>query len=257
MIFGLLGAGLSIFGGLSQARMQRNQANFNRMIAESNAGFNLRAEMDALQLDEIQSQMALQDAQFNYFIVEKEIEARQENALRLRQFAEARTTASREEIRRKRADFERFQSSQRSSIAASGVTEQGSPLELLVETAGKAELALDEMQREINYERRDLIDRAYMEERDAGVAGIMANLSLKQSGFGNEMAAVSRNMQRVNANQRYEIAKTGAAYQQAQGYAQSRATLYQAGGSLLSSVSSWLGQRDRENYLGMSKGFLR
>lgn len=254
MIFGLIGAGFSLLGGLSQARMQRQQADFNRMIAESNAGFNLRAEMDALQLDEIQSQMAYQDAQFNYFIVEKEIEARQENALRLRQYADARTTASREVIRRKRADFDRFQASQRSAIAASGVTEQGSPLELLVETAGKAELALDEMQREVNYERRDLLDRAYLEERDAGVAGVMANLSLQQAGFGNEMAEVSRNMQRVNANQRYQIAKTGAVYQQAQGYAQARATMYQTGASLLNSVSSWLGQRDRANYLGMSNG---
>lgn len=53
---------------------------------------------------------------------------------------------ARENIARERSRNRRFQSSQRAALAKSGITEAGSPLEVLGETAGQIELsALDAM----------------------------------------------------------------------------------------------------------------
>lgn len=55
---------------------------------------------------------------------------------------------SRENIRRKREENKRYASTQRARFASSGVTEQGSPLEVMAETAALLEMDAQEVNRQ-------------------------------------------------------------------------------------------------------------
>ena len=94
------------------------------------------------------------------------------NANAIRGDAEARTRASEQNIISTRADQERFQSTQRSMMSASGLVDStGSPLDLLADTASAHQMELAEMQYQTELERRQLFreaDMTAMSGLDAG-----------------------------------------------------------------------------------------
>lgn len=80
----------------------------------------------------------------------------------------------RESIRRRRKDNVRVMGRARARLGKAGVTEQGSPLEVMAETAGALELAALDERRAINAEASRLRSSAGMalwEGKQAGVAG--------------------------------------------------------------------------------------
>ena len=250
-LIGAASTGLNFFGQRSQARQAEENAKYNAAVSRINAQFDLGAELSALKIERMQNEARFAEAQLNHTLAKSEAESRIQNAERLRQFGEVRTHKSREAIRRRRRDFERFQGTQRARIGGSGVTEQGSPLELLAETAGEIELSLAEMQRESFYEDIEIQNAATLEERDGRLQGVLANAELDAAGNSLAVSQIVSGINESAAQYRYSSAVSAA------GLGLSGASSYASGqrlasyGTLLSGAASWIGQRSRARYTGM------
>lgn len=251
-LLGLIGAGASLYGQNKSAKAQERAGQYNATIARANAKFDLEAELAAIAGDSLLADMQYAEAQSAYRLSKLEAKMRAEDADRLRLFAEARTDASREEIRRQRLANERFSGSQRARIGASGVIEEGSPLELLAETAGKMELALEEMHRQANYDRSAAYDEAGQIERESGVASILADAELDGAAFRRSSTLRALETDRNSALNRYVSTNAAANLGVATASAQAAATRLSSAGTLLSGVGTWASQRNTAKYQGMN-----
>jgi len=82
------------------------------------------------------------------------------NAKVLENEAAAKADERAEMTRRERIKNRRLQGRQRTMIAKAGVTESGSPLELMAETAGELELGILDINREMEAKRSRLFNKA-------------------------------------------------------------------------------------------------
>lgn len=250
LILGAASTGLQFAGQRKAANAQESNAEFNAAIGKVNAEFDLLSELEALKIERLQADTQYSEAQLNYSFAKAEAQSRIENANRLKQFAEARTAESREGIRRKRLDFERFQSTQRARVGASGVTEQGSPLEVFAETAGKIQLALNEMQRDASNERGEVMNRAEFEARDGRLQGVFAKAGLDSAKNIRNTSLIVNDINRSTAQYQYQASLTNAAFGLQSGRDQARGTRLSSVGTLLSGASSWVGNYKNSQYLG-------
>lgn len=125
--------------GMLNADMQRRQADYQNKVALR------QAEMDALQLN-IQAGLQRKRAEV------------------LRQTAEINDATGRENIRRRRLEFERFRATQRSRYAKSGVVLAGTPVAVLAETAANMELEIQDMLVASENRSRSLLNEAAVED---------------------------------------------------------------------------------------------
>lgn len=144
------GAVMSYSAQKQASAQQASIANMNARLQQQNARFS--------------AQMAQIQGATNEALLKKEAESQRNNALSLRKFAEARASQDRENTRRTRDDHLRFQAVQRAKIAKSGVMEAGSPLDVLAETAGRMELALQDAHYQSNLGLAEGYRQAQLEE---------------------------------------------------------------------------------------------
>lgn len=142
--------GIALYSANEQAASQRAIADYNRQIAEQNAQVERNAAIAQAQANQYNAQVALRAAD------EKDRQSR-EQAARLRQ------------------QRDRLLGLQRSQYAASGVTEQGSPLAVLADTYTQGEMAAVDVRRQGYEEARAQraaaqyqLDTAMWEEKTAG-----------------------------------------------------------------------------------------
>lgn len=98
-----VGTGVAVYGQMQQAKTAKKVGEYTAQTAEANAKATAEAAEYNAQLAEVQALQTEMD--------------------------------SRENIRRKRLENSRYQKSQRARFAKAGVTEEGSPLEVMAETA--------------------------------------------------------------------------------------------------------------------------
>lgn len=183
-IVSLVGAGVSAASQWSQAKAQERIAKFNFAVEQSNARLAMLSQLGAIQQQRAASAVALRQAEINFALAQSEAAARDANAARIRQAADARAAGSREEIRRKQIEFAKFKAMQRARIAGSGVVEStGSPLEMLAETAGQMQLAVEEMHAQANIDRSTAYNEAEMESFGARLmrAGASSQFAISQA----------------------------------------------------------------------------
>lgn len=246
MAIGAAGLGLKLIGGGLSFLSQRNQASaaadvtrFNASQQASDARMNFMAQNAAIEQQGLAAEIQQRQAEANYQISLAEASARDRNAKLIAMQAEARTGDSREAIRRKRVEYEKFKASQRSQIAASGVVaSEGSPLELLADTAGEMEVSIQELHRGADLQRTAGLEASRME-------GFAADLqrSGASSAFASASAASGLAMSRVGLDQAINRSQFGANMAQTNitrmvGMSQSRGMNKAAFGSLLSSAGS-------------------
>lgn len=111
-----VGAGLSAYGQIQQGKTAKAIGNYNAAINDQNA------------------QETANTAAYNAALAEQD-------ALQVEMDA-------RENIVRKRAENKRYQGAQRARFAKAGVTEEGSPLEVMAETAALLEMDAQEINRQ-------------------------------------------------------------------------------------------------------------
>jgi hypothetical protein len=143
-----VGTGVAVYGQVQQAKTAKKVGEYNAKTAEENA----KATAEA--------------AEYNAL-------AQEEQALQTEM-------DSRENIRRKRLENRRFQSTQRARFAKAGVTEEGSPLEVMADTAALLEMDAQEVNRQAQIEAARLRAGA-RETRRTGL--FQSDQFTKQAGF--------------------------------------------------------------------------
>lgn len=252
-----VGTGISVAGGLSQARRANSLAQYNALAQTQNAREQQQAAMLNAAMMRQQSGYTAAQARMNDALAQSEAQARFNNAQTLRNQAEAQTSADRENIKRTQLEQSRFTGSQRASIAGSGVVESGSPLEILAESAGDMQAALNEQQYQSELGRRQTLGRASLEQFGGEMARSHAGIDL-WSGL------AEANLQKQSA--RLEEQRGASLYRQGQrqaeitrmgGAADAQGARYGAYGSLFSGLgqigsqwSSWSNARGGYGGLG-------
>jgi len=117
---GAVGTGVAVYGQMQAAKTAKKVGEYNATVDEQNAQETARAAEYNAKLQENQALQAEMDANEN--------------------------------IRRKRLENQRYQSTQRARFAAAGVTEEGSPLIVMAETAKLLEMDAQEVNRQAQVE---------------------------------------------------------------------------------------------------------
>lgn len=201
---------LSAAGSLFGAAQRRRTAALNYDLQTQNAAAQYASTQASLKLQSTANQAALDRALFNADLMEKDAEIRAENAERLRAYAKARTESGREAMRRQRRSFDRFQSTQKATFAASGVANSGSVFDVLADTAGEIQIALQDQADRIQFERDENLNRASNEGMAAERQRLGAQYSRldAQSAFNLNQAATS--IGRINSISQYNSNLFGA-----------------------------------------------
>lgn len=201
-----IGAGISALSGFSSSSQTRATGAVNYGIAGSNAALMRSTELAALDLDRSRSLVELDNVRMNTQIALLDAQAREQNAARIRSFGEATTDKSREAIRRQRREFNRFQGRQEAIIGKSGVAFTGSAIDVLAESAGQMELALNDMRDEANARRTETMNQAELESFAGRQIELSARSTLASAQAGNALNASAVHFGKLAANQRYSTA---------------------------------------------------
>ncbi|HEY1082216.1 MAG TPA: hypothetical protein VGE29_08140 [Prosthecobacter sp.] len=128
LLVGAIGAGLSYYSSNQQAAAQERISNLNFQAQMQSA--NQQMELSKLQYDT------------NQKLYKQQVDQQENNALAMRDQADAADRAARDNASRTRGDYERMKAAQRARMAKSGIAEAGTPLDVLAETAGEMALAV-------------------------------------------------------------------------------------------------------------------
>lgn len=153
----VIGAGVSAYGQYQSGKTQA-------AIAAMNAKEQERQAANTLRTLEAQSRMQSAQAEINFKMRKAEADARLSNAQQLELQGQQQDAINRANMRKRREDFARQQSEQRTAIAASGLVEaSGTPLDLLAETAAAIQQDANEQQFTAEQQRRTIFREADME----------------------------------------------------------------------------------------------
>lgn len=139
-----------------QGKNEQTIANYNARIQQENA----RMQMLGMQAAAAQQKAA---AEANFRLAQGEANARFANADVMEANALIRDRINRINLAARREEMARRQAEQRAQIAASGVLETGTPLDLEVETAATIQKDQEEQFWGMENERRTLFNEASME----------------------------------------------------------------------------------------------
>lgn len=246
-----VGTGLNLLGGASRANAYEETAAANYEIDVFNATQQRLNTLTEIRLQGTGNKIALSAARANLSLALADAKARDRNANRLRLFAEARTSQGREAIRRQVRAFEEFQGRQQASVAASGVTMSGSPLEVMAETEANFKLAIQDMNDQTLFERKQALDSATLEQFGANQDRLGARIDMGMARRGANLARTAGQLARSQAKTAFQSALMSAELAKLSG--QDAATGQRLGNvsTLLSGVGGFLQRRDESNYLGM------
>ena len=251
-LLGAIGTGLQVGGGLFGASSRRKTAETNFQINQLNAGIDRENNLAGIAIEEARTEISFLQAQTNAKLALLDAEARDRNADRIRLFAEARTKSGRQALRRQRMEFDRFESSQLAAVAASGVETGGSPMEVMAESAGQMQLAMQDLANSVNQERTRSIDEAILEQFGAAQERTAANAGLRDANIGKQLQLSSLDIARDQADSRYASSLFGAQAQRASQFDTARAQTIGAASSLFAGIGGWRNQNERRNFRAIS-----
>lgn len=209
--------GISMYGQQQQATQAQRIASYNAKIQQQNA--------------DIQAKLATYQAQQNRQLALAQYQQGQNNAKTLENQAAAEEAQGREKARRMREQQDKLLATQRARYAASGVTNEGSPLAVLADTARLTELNIQDTAHEAELNRQQDLHKADLERFQSGFSLIDASLQQYQG-------AASEAGRRIAYRQADLTRLAGDA--QAQAYRiESASTLVSGIGSMASQVSSY------------------
>lgn len=239
----LIGTGISAYAGIRASQSQESIARYNLALQQQQAGFSRQAGLAQAAATQQQARLMAAQAQLNASMATAEGNARIANARRIRQGAAAQTEVDRENDRRTRLKQLRFLAGQRASIAASGTTEQGSPLEASMETLDVFRQDRDDMFRDANIRYQGAMNDASIEEFGGKLqkAGAGANLSIGLAEA--DLRSQAGQLQSYSTEARYRAEQAQARIDYMGGMATSRGTALSAFGGLLGGLGSAYGQR--------------
>jgi len=248
-----VGSSLGILGQLGSANLYDQISELNYQADLSNANAQRSSTLTGLRLDRIGIGIQKTAAQTNLRLALAETEAQRRNAERLRSFAEAKTSTSRESIRRKMRTFDEFRSSQRAAVAASGVTASGSALEVMAESAAQFRLAVQDEHDQANFDRNATLDQATMMELDSNRGAVRARADFGISQRGARLSSAAIRLGRLGAQTAFQSARMQAEIRRMSGADQAQGQRLGAVSTALSGVGGFIDNKFTSNYLGMGK----
>ena len=232
-VIAIVGAGVSAYGQYTQGKSQDAIAQFNALNQEKQA----RAELLSVQT---QAALQRQEAETNFKLRQAEANARNNNADALENQAVQQDGVNRINLDKRREAYQRTQSAQRASLAASGAAESvGTPLDILAETAAKIQTDLEEQNYATEIQRWTLLEEASRERFGGKLALAGATLD-KDSG----LAAAA--LGDASARSGFLADLRGAELTRLTGKAAARASRYDAAGTLLSGAGSAAGAYNKK-----------
>lgn len=228
LVASLVGAGISAYGQYQTGKTQE-------AIAAANAATQTRNAQMALMAQQAQAAMARNQAAANFQLRSQEAQARFNNAASMENKALSTDMVARENARKRAEDMARMQSQQRAAIAASGVVESsGTPLDLLVETAGIIQRDREEAAWSHEIERRTLLREAQMERLGGQFA--LAGATLDRNS-----ALAEASLRGAAGRANYLSGLREAEITRLTGSAAGKAATWNAAGTLLSGIASSAG----------------
>ncbi len=223
-----VGTGMSMYGQQQQAANARRIGAYNAAIEEQNAAIQAMMTQYQYSMDAARAQ-----AQYDVGMMNAQSVANQVPGIEAQ---------SREQTKRLREQQEAILGQQRAQYGHSGVTVEGSPLEVLADTARKTELSIQDEAYKAELARRDKLRQAELMRYDAG----FSLLDVAQAKYMGQLAGITKQIGYQGAN----LTRMKAA-SEAQGYQmQSYATLVSGLGSAASTASSGLGNYAQIRQLG-------
>lgn len=256
-----VGTGVSVISGLSQARRANSLAQYNALAQTQNARSQQQASLLQAAMMRQQAGYTAAQARMNNALAESEAQARFNNAQTLRNQAEGQTSADRENIKRTQLEQARFTAQQRADIAGSGVVESGSPLEILAESAGDMQAALNEQHYQSELQRRQTYGRAALETFGGQLAKSHAGVDLWSGLAEANLQKQSAQLQEQTGSSLYRQGLRQAEIIRMGGAADAAGARYGAYGSLFSGLgqigsqwSSWSNARGGYGGSGFGTG---
>lgn len=231
-VLSAIGAGIGVVGQIAGASNRRHTANINHMIDMGNAHVERENTLAGIAISAIQNRLMLSSAETAFGLAQGENAVRTRNADRLRRFAETRTKEGRAGIRRSLRDFEAFTGRQQATVAASGVSFEGSVLDVLADSAGQMQRTIQDLTAEISAERENTLDSALIEEYTASSQLIGARAEYDGAMSAGRVNEMAQTLARINADQQFNARKFGAEISRNQARDQSRGQMMGAAGSL-------------------------
>lgn len=231
----VVGAVVSVVGAGVSAYGQYQAGQQSAAIAELNAQQQERqAELQALSM-ETQAKIQKNTAEANFRLRTAEAQARMNNAKQVEGQALGQDRVNRDNLIKRRQEFERMQGTQRASIAASGLVESaGTPLDLLAETAAKIQQDQEEQHFAGEVQRRTLFSEA-ANERLGG------RLALAGATLDRDSSVAEASLKSSIGKAEYLAGLRQAEITRMTGSAAATAGMYNAGATLLSGVGSAVG----------------
>lgn len=251
LILSAIGAGLNAIGGYNRADAYEQISQANYGIDVFNATQQRLNTLTEIRLQNTGNKIALSSARANFSLAMADAKARDRNADRLRLFAEARTSQGREAIRRQVRAFEEFQGRQQATVAASGVTMSGSPLEVMAEGEANFKLAIQDMNDQTLSERKQAMDSATLEQFGANQDRLGAQMDMNMARRGSMLARTAGQLARSQAKTAFQSAIMSAELEKLSGFDSAAGQRFGVVSSLLSNTGNFLQLRDQSNYLGM------
>lgn len=246
-----VGAGLNAIGGFNRADSYEQIAQANYGIDVFNATQQRLNTLTEIRLQNTGNKIAFSAARANFSLAMADAKARDRNADRLRLFAEARTSQGREAIRRQVRAFEEFQGRQQTTVAASGVTMSGSPLEVMAEGEANFKIAIQDLNDQTLSDRKQAMDSATLEQFGANQDRLGAQMDLSMARRGSLLARTAGQLARSQAKTAFQSAIMSAELEKLSGFDSAAGQRFSTVGSLLSSTGKFMQLRDQSNYLGM------
>jgi len=209
-LLGAAGKAVGIFGQLGAADQREEIAAMNFQIESQNATVQRQQTNQSLSFKALGNSLQHRTTQLNAQLALGDADMMDRNANRMREFAELKTKEGREAVRRRRRQFEAFQSTQQSVIGSSGVDMSGSALDVLVDTAGQMAIAIEDMHDSIAFERAETLDKATMTQFQAGQQRIGAQAEQQFGRVANKLNRGAIRLGRISADLQYNSAMMSA-----------------------------------------------
>lgn len=247
MMLSAIGAGVRVAGGISGAVNGRHTARMNHIIDMGNARVERENTLASIAISEIQDRLMLSSATTAFELATRDNEMRTRNADRLRAFAETRTKEGRQGIRRTLRDFEEFTGRARAGVGASGVSFEGSVLDVLTNSAGEMQKTIQDLTNEISAERDNSINSALIEEWSSVSSLISSRTEYDGALSAGRVGEMSRTLAVINADLTFASRKFGATVARNEASVQARGQMIGAAGAVFAGGANFARQRYEYN----------
>lgn len=239
--FGLIGNAVGLLGGLSSARALQAAAEANYELEQENAMTRRDLSIAAIRTERTGQQAGYLARGNNFRLELLEIDQKKINIQRIKEATKYKARKDRENIYRTNDQIEQFQSQQLSTVGASGVLTEGSPMEVIADSYDEFNDTLSDLHDRMNYERAAGMQAAVSLEYETQIQAEMHHINRRMFKRERKTAAFANELRRVGVRSQFNTdmaqAEVNLMYAQAQVAGQQASSVAGAIGGLGNSLA--------------------